>query len=259
MKKRKNNTKIKKIIKNNRKNILLAILALVLVVAVGRGGLHIIQKYAVTEVFTDQMPYSIRGVDVSHYQGDIDWKLIKKQNISFAFIKATEGVSYVDEKFDYNWKHANKAFIKRGAYHFFSFVSDPVDQAKHFIDTVPKSKNALPPVVDFETYGPYVNNPPSSDYLVPRLRTYIDIVEHKYKVQPIIYCNKYCYNKYIRGNFDNPIWLANPSMPPRLPDNRQWSFLQYSFWGELEGYNGIKHIDLNVYYGTKKQFWEEYY
>ena len=259
MKIRKNKTNLKKIIKNNKKSIFLAILALILVLSVGRGGLYLMHKHAVDEVFTDKMPYSILGVDVSHYQGDIDWKTLKKQNISFAFIKATEGEAFVDDKFDYNWRHANSALIKRGAYHFFSFDADPEAQAKNFIHTVPKRKNALPPVVDFETYGKYNDNPPSPSYLVPRLEAYINAIEHHYKVQPIIYCNKYCYNKYIRDNFSNPIWLANPSMSPTLPDGKQWHFLQYSFYGQLEGYNGIKHIDLNVYYGTKEQFWDEYY
>ena len=259
MKKRKNNTKLKKFIKKNKKNIFLAVLVLILAITVGRGGLHLIEKHAVSEVFSDQMPYTIRGVDVSHYQGEVDWKILKDQNISFAFIKATEGSTYVDDRFDYNWHHAHKAKVKRGAYHFFNFDAEPKDQAKNFIHTVPKRKNALPPVVDFETYGKYTSNPPSPEYIVPRLKEYIDIVEKRYDVQPIIYCNKYCYNKYIAGNFDNPIWLANPNMSPTLPGGKQWKFLQYSFWGELKGYNGIKHIDLNVFYGTKEQFWEEYY
>ena len=48
--------------------------------------------------------YPIRGVDVSHYQGEIDWDILSKEDISFAYIKATEGSSSKDETFDYNWK-----------------------------------------------------------------------------------------------------------------------------------------------------------
>ena len=47
--------------------------------------------------------YPVRGVDVSHYQGEIDWKVLGRQDIDFAYIKATEGSSHVDEKFSQNW------------------------------------------------------------------------------------------------------------------------------------------------------------
>ena len=46
--------------------------------------------------------YPVRGVDVSVYQGDIDWQILADQNIDFAFIKATEGSSFVDPNFSYN-------------------------------------------------------------------------------------------------------------------------------------------------------------
>ncbi|MBR4257050.1 MAG: lysozyme, partial [Clostridia bacterium] len=65
--------------------------------------------------------YPVRGVDVSHYQGDVDWETLSKQGISFAFIKATEGSSYVDLTFEKNYVEANKTVLRVGAYHFFSF------------------------------------------------------------------------------------------------------------------------------------------
>ena len=80
--------------------------------------------------------YPIRGVDVSHYQGDIDWAALSSQDIEFAFIKATEGSSYVDEYFDYNFKQAQASGIDAGAYHFFSYDSAGLTQAENFIRTV---------------------------------------------------------------------------------------------------------------------------
>lgn len=256
MNRRKN---IRKFVKKNDKSIFKAVIALILVIAAIKGGLYLIDKHSVSEVVDDSMPYTIRGVDVSSYQGNIDWKLLKKQGISFAFIKATEGISWTDKQFENNWHGAKKANIKRGAYHFFSFTSDPVEQAGHFINTVPKRRDALPPVVDFEAYGKFLNHPPASKAVIARLKIFIDILENYYDEKPVIYCNLYYYRNYISDNFDNPIWLSNPGMPEALPDNRNWEFLQYSFYGNLKGYDGIKHIDLNVYRGSKEEFWDTYY
>ncbi len=97
--------------------------------------------------------YPIRGVDVSSYQGNIDWESLSKQEIKFAFIKATEGSSFVDEKFKINYENARKTNIKVGAYHFFSFDSNGDTQADNFISNVPKTDDMLPPVVDIEFYG----------------------------------------------------------------------------------------------------------
>lgn len=80
--------------------------------------------------------YEVHGVDVSHYQGDIDWTVLQSQNIDFAYIKATEGSSSVDEKFVENWEEAEQTFLKVGAYHFFSFDSEGKTQAQNYIQTV---------------------------------------------------------------------------------------------------------------------------
>ena len=104
--------------------------------------------------------YPVRGVDVSSYQGEIDWKTLSSQNLSFAFIKATEGSSFVDPCFDYNYEKAQKTDLRIGAYHFFSYDSSGEDQAENFISTVSKIDNMLPPVIDLEFYGDKEKNPP---------------------------------------------------------------------------------------------------
>lgn len=97
--------------------------------------------------------YPVRGVDVSAYQGAIDWPTLSAQDIDFAFIKATEGSSFVDSRFAYNYKEAQKTSLRIGAYHFFSFDSAGETQADHFIETVQRIPGMLPPVVDIEFYG----------------------------------------------------------------------------------------------------------
>ena len=80
--------------------------------------------------------YPVRGVDVSHYQGNIDWNKLEAQGIMFAFIKATEGSSHTDSMFQANWENVAQTELRAGAYHFFSFESSGQTQAENFINTV---------------------------------------------------------------------------------------------------------------------------
>ena len=99
--------------------------------------------------------YAVQGVDVSEYQGEIDWPALARQGISFAFVKATEGSGYTDPFFAQNLSGAQAAGLYAGAYHFFSYDSPGQTQAENFIAAVPQTPGALPPVVDVEYYGSY--------------------------------------------------------------------------------------------------------
>ena len=103
--------------------------------------------------------YPVRGVDVSHYQGEIDWGTLADQKIQFAYLKATEGSSYLDPYFLENWKGAKEAGLKYGAYHFFSYDGSGSQQAEHYIASVPMG-GALPPVIDLKFYGDKEENLP---------------------------------------------------------------------------------------------------
>ena len=193
--------------------------------------------------------YSVRGVDVSHYQGEIDWEVLSDQDIHFAFIKATEGSSFVDDKFEYNFTEAQKTELKVGAYHFFSFDSGAETQAANFISTVKPFKGMLPPVIDFEFYRDIENNPPESSVVCQSLQTMLDILEAYYGLKPIIYATEESYELYLADGFDDyDIWIRNVISRPKLSDKREWTFWQYTNRGKLKGYNGEERfIDINVY------------
>jgi lysozyme len=203
--------------------------------------------------------YPIRGVDVSSYQGEIDWKVIAYQNISFAFIKATEGSTLVDKYFAKNYREAIESGIRVGAYHFFSFDSAGDTQADNFIANVAAYDNMLPPVVDVELYGVHKKSPPDKENTVRELGIFLDMLEDNYGLRPIIYATEKTYDLYIAGNFcDHDIWIRNVITAPTLSDNRSWKFWQYSNRGKLKGYKGQeKYIDLNVFCGSKDEF-EQY-
>lgn len=200
--------------------------------------------------------YPIRGVDVSHYQGTIDWGILGKEDISFAYIKATEGSSHVDPQFAKNWQEAGESGLRTGAYHFFSFDSPGQGQLEHFTATVGDEPGRLPPVVDFEFYGDKKVNPPEAEPVAEQLGILLEGLEAHYGVQPVIYATEEAWEMYIHGRFDQyPLWIRNVKTRPDIGTTR-WTFWQYSNRGRLKGYSGEeKYIDLNVFGGTKEQ-WE---
>lgn len=196
--------------------------------------------------------YEIQGIDVSHYQGNIDWKALAGQDISFAFIKATEGSSYVDEYFYGNWQAASQTDLLIGAYHFFSFDSPARTQAELYINTVGNLSGRLSPVVDVEYYGDKASNPPDKEDVTEELTKLLLLLEEHYQTKPIIYTTYTVYHNYIKGNFDTyPLWIRNVYFPPDINMKGKWTFWQYSDRAVLDGYCGIeKYIDLNVFHGS---------
>ena len=89
--------------------------------------------------------YEVSGVDVSHHQGQIDWDALSADGTTVAYIKATEGGDWTDDRFSVNWEEADDAGVLRGAFHFFTLCTPGVDQAEHMIATVPdQPRNAAP-------------------------------------------------------------------------------------------------------------------
>lgn len=197
--------------------------------------------------------YPVQGVDVSSYQGNIDWKQIETQNIKFAFIKATEGSGHVDRHFAQNWHAVSETDIIAGAYHFFSFDSSGKTQAENFISTVPVSENALPPVVDLEYYGHYEKHPIPAERIVPELRDLLDALEEHYGKRPIIYVTEATYLQYVFTYFDDyDIWFRSVVTDP--PEGN-WRIWQYTSRAKLDGCEGKeKYIDRNVFLGSEEEW-----
>lgn len=201
-------------------------------------------------------PYPVKGVDVSSYQRDIDWKGLESEGIRFAFIKATEGSDHRDGRFEYNWKEANGTDMKVGAYHFLSYDTPGETQAENYIGVVDKKWGMLPPVVDVEFYGEYLENHPSSEKVYKVLDVVLDMLEKEYGKKPIIYTNTHIYNTYISGEYDDyHIWISNPDIPDSLPDGKDWIFCQYTFKGVSQYVaGGEKYVDMNVFNGNAWEF-----
>ncbi len=202
--------------------------------------------------------YALQGVDVSHYQGEIDWKRLENQGIDFAFIKATEGSSHMDGTFTENWQEAEETGLYIGAYHFFSFDSEGRTQADWYINTVGELDGKLAPVVDVEYYADKEVNPPEKEQVAHELHEFLQILEEHYRIKPIIYTTYKVYHRYIEDEFkEYPLWIRNVYYPPNLDMRRKWQFWQYMDRAVLEGYEGAeKYIDLNVFGGTEDELKE---
>lgn len=202
--------------------------------------------------------YPVRGVDVSHYQGDIDWPVLAEQGIDFAYIKATEGSSHTDKKFAENWEEAKRTGLRIGAYHFFSFDSPAKTQLEHFTGTVPAFRQMLPPVVDFEFYGDKKANPPDRDTVCEQLDIMLRGLEEYYGVKPVIYGTEDTLELYLKGRFEEyPLWIRDVIRKPDTGD-WDWLFWQYTNRKRLEGYEGEERfIDGNAFSGGRDdwEFW----
>ena len=198
--------------------------------------------------------YPVRGVDVSHYQGEIDWKTLAGEGIRFAYIKATEGTFTEDECFEANWKGAQESGLRVGAYHFFSLDSGGAGQAGNFIANVSSSSIMLPPVVDVEPYGKYsdIENV-DKEAVVAELTTFVEAIEECYGMKPVIYTTRK-WEHFIAPAFEGyDFWVRNVYFAPEA--GYDWTFWQYSNRTTLDGYNGEeKFIDMNVFNGTAEEF-----
>ena len=193
------------------------------------------------------------GVDVSSYQGTVDWSALAEQGVDFAFIKATEGSLLQDKQFSANWAGAAEAGVRTGAYHFLSYDSPGETQADNFISAVPVTQGALPPVVDIEFYGDNLKNPPDKDHVKAVLDPLLERLEEHYGVKPILYVTYRSYDLYLKDGYEEYLfWFSSPVVAPFW---RPWTFWQYSHSAQLEGYSGgEERIDLNVFKGSREEF-----
>lgn len=191
-------------------------------------------------------PLYLSGIDVSHYQGKVDWAQVVQDDIHFVYLKATDGITYTDPTF-----HANQKFLIRnttpyGAYHFFEPNDNGVKQAENFLAQVKVHKNMLPPVLDVE-----ISRNIEKKLLQKRVRQWLETVEAKIGCKPIIYSYSSFYEKYLGDSFqDYHFWLADYAKKPQLPSSiKQWLFWQHSQRGRVDGVQVM--VDKNWFKGDK--------
>jgi len=207
---------------------------------------------------TRSAEYAVHGVDVSKYQGNVDWQAVKDAGVAFAFIKATEGGDAADPKFLRNWEGAKAAGIPRGAYHFVYWCRQPHEEIGNFESVVPAERDALPPVLDVEA------TPTSRtckrtlyrDEVLADMRKMLEEMERHYGKKPIIYSSVDFYQSILHSDAlsEYPIWVRSTKYHPTVRyGSRKWTFWQYRSDGSVPGIPGS--VDQNTFHGTHEQ-WE---
>lgn len=193
------------------------------------------------------------GIDVSYYQGDINWDAVAGSDIKFAYVRVSDGVRFVDPKFDRNWSESGRVGLARGAYQFFRGNQDPIAQAKLFVEKMgPLGPNDLPPMLDIEA-AKSDGVPP--DQLVRNALAWADYVEKATGKRPIIYTGYYFWNNEAGGSDafrDYDVWIANYSAEwPLVPDPWQtWTMFQHTSSGQVPGIAG--NVDMNLFNGDMR-------
>ena len=183
------------------------------------------------------------GIDVSKYQGNVDWKTISRnKKVEFVYLKATEGATYVSPVYHRNFEQAKRLKISVGSYHFYRTSSGAYEQFDNFKSHVPVGEQTLLPLIDIEKIGSY-----SSSRLVDSLKVFLKLVEKHYHVKPMLYTYAKFYNKHLAGEFKSyPLFIAKyHDEEPELIDNAKVTLWQFSDQGKMLGING--KVDLNKY------------
>ncbi|MEJ8475827.1 GH25 family lysozyme [Roseibium algae] len=209
--------------------------------------------------FPDPTPedYAIHGIDISKYQGDVDWVKAKKGGVEFAWIKATEGGDHADHRFLDNWYGAKAAGVPRGAYHFYYFCRPVEEQVDWVLRTVPLDPTALPLVLDMEwnAHSKTCQKRPPRAQIVRDMKHFLDEIEKYYGKRPVIYSSVDFHRDRMVGVFkDEQFWLRSvANHPNNIYDERNdWYFWQYTAEGRVPGIDG--NVDRNVFFGSRSQF-----
>lgn len=207
-------------------------------------------NFKTTPPYVDREMYPIGGIDISAHNGKINFREVAADGVEFVWIKASEGASFRDKRFAYNHQGAGEAGLKRGAYHFFRFDKDGVEQALNLLEAIGDRRLELGVCIDIETSG----NPDDIDDELIKQRI-VDMVDYLNLrgLAPTLYCNKTDYFRFMVDSFPgNSLWICSFSSNPI---SAPWNFWQYNHKGAVKGVNGA--VDLNVF-GGKKAEWTDF-
>ena len=204
--------------------------------------------------------YPIHGIDVSKFQGDIDWNAVANSGVKFAWIKATEGGDNADARFQANWTGAKAAGVPHGAYHFVYWCRPPLEEMANFEQNAPVENDALPPVLDVEATptSKTCHRHLTQEDAIAEMKVMLEEMERHYGKRPVIYTTVDFYQAILAdGAFmDYPIWVRSTKYQPSVKYGpRPWHFWQYQSDGSIAGIQ--VHVDRDAFFGTEKQ-WEAF-
>lgn len=184
---------------------------------------------------------AVAGVDLSKWQGAVDFAKIRAAGNTYVFVKVSQGATGADPDYARNIAGARAAGLYAGSYHFYSTDHDAQSQFDNLSQHIDLKPGDLPPVVDIEVLAQ--NSLPGLDQ---QLQTLLTLIEGKYAIKPILYSGQSFASQYLKGFSAYPLWLAEytSASAPRLPpDWSAWTFWQYSQSGSVAGVSGAVDLD----------------
>ena len=227
---------------------LYVIVFILLSIPVG-GYLFLLLLRSASHVNIDKNKFPVSGIDISEHTGKVDFGQLKTLGIDFVYIKATEGATYTDKRFEINSKGVKQSGLPYGFYHFFRFRKSGKEQANNFLNKIRQNPGKLPPVIDVEEWGNQSSDK-NTENLRAEIRAFIDIVGKKLGTDIMIYTNPSTYHRLIEGHFDNKIWICAFTDEPDKKIN--WQFWQHSHYGSVKGVEG--NVDLNTFKGARSDW-----
>jgi GH25 family lysozyme M1 (1,4-beta-N-acetylmuramidase) len=195
-----------------------------------------------------------KGIDVSKWQGEVDWIALKNSGVKFAIIKATEGTRTVDIKLNQNYQGAKDNSIPLGFYHFAHVSNDPVKEAEHYLKSVEGLEVELWHVLDME-HGSLDGVSYTKSQVSDWSRKWLNKVQEVTGKKPMIYTGASFARTYFESDLSNyPLWVAHygTDTPMSNPVWDRWTIFQYSETGRLDGISG--NVDLNEFDGNINEF-----
>lgn len=190
-----------------------------------------------------QIPNKLWGIDISHYQADINWLALADERPNFMFIKASEGINLKDEKYASYYDEASKLGIPVGSYHFFSYKSSGKEQAENFLSVAKHKNGDLLPVLDAE----YTKSmPEDKSKIKAELIDFVTTIYQKLGSYPIIYCNHKYFQTYLAETIlqsNCKLWIVDYKNEPIC----NWTLWQSTDKLKLAAIKG--HVDLNFFNG----------
>ncbi|SEO60565.1 GH25 family lysozyme [Paenibacillus sp. OV219] len=196
---------------------------------------------------------NVKVIDVSHHNGIIDWKKVKADGVMGVFIKASEGTTFVDDKFKTNANEATAAGIKVGFYHYVHPESNNAkSEAAHFASVVSGVKTDFPHVLDVEGDAEQVSVSKLTQWCVDWLQEVEQLTNHP----TMLYTGAY----FARDNLTQPLgqwplWIAHYGVTTPLANDTwsEWSVFQFSENERVSGIGG--DVDMNA---MEQAFWNKY-
>lgn len=170
------------------------------------------------------------GIDISAYQGDIDFNAVKSSNINYVLIKATEGTSYIDLPYKMYYNNAKNAGIKVSFYHFFHPANNPITEAQHFLSAINGLKLDCKVAIDIE-----ITQGLNRDQISGNVRQFAEYLKAN-NVDFCIYTYSSFYNDYLNDSVKGyPHWIANYSHDPKIANEIGWQYSESSYVNGIYG------------------------